>query len=100
MERARRPGSKLVKVGVRIGILSGVDMEALRFALSALTLDTELASVDFDIQSCMRQNRCLDCGCEFSSGVCSGCCPRCTSDKIALLGGDELDLAYVEVEEA
>jgi len=99
-ERACRPGSKLVKIGVRIGVLSGVDVEALRFALSALTANTELAGVTFDLQSCTRQNRCLACGCEFKSGICSGCCPSCSSENVALLGGDELDLAYIELEEA
>lgn len=99
-EQARRPGSTLIKIGVRVGVLAGVDTEALRFAFTALTQGTDLDVVDFDIQNCSRRNRCLDCGHEFESEVYSDPCPCCASEKSALVGGDELDLAYVEVEEA
>ena len=45
-----------------------MDNDALRFALTALTLDTELEKVDFEIQSCPRRNRCVECGKEFEFG--------------------------------
>lgn len=99
-EAARRAGSKLLRIGVRVGILSGVDNDALRFAFAALTQGTNLDAVDFEIQSCPRRNRCLECDCEFESGVYSDPCPRCASERSILAGGEELDLAYVEVEEA
>lgn len=99
-EAARQNGAKLIRIGIRVGALSGVDNEALRFALSALTLDTDLEGVDYEIQSCPRRNRCLDCGLEFASTITSFPCPNCQSEELLLAGGDELDLAYIEVEEA
>jgi hydrogenase nickel incorporation protein HypA/HybF len=99
-EAARRPGSKLVRVGIRIGVLAGVNSDALRFAFMALTQGTELDTVEFDIQNCLRRNRCLDCGHEFESAIFNGSCSYCASERVALVGGDELELAYVEVEEA
>ncbi len=99
-EVARRSGARLVRIGVRIGVLSGVDGDALRFALTALQLDTDLEEVEFEIQSCPRRNRCLDCGHEFASPLYSAPCVRCLSERVALAGGDELDLAYIELEEA
>ena len=51
-EAANRGGLKLLRVGVRIGILAGVDNDALQFAFSALTQGTELDSIHFEIQSC------------------------------------------------
>jgi hydrogenase nickel incorporation protein HypA/HybF len=99
-EAARRTGSKLVRIGIRIGTLAGVDSDALRFAFTALTQGTELDAVAFEIQSCPRRNRCLDCDHEFETAIYSDPCPFCASETIALVGGDELDLAYVEVEEA
>jgi hydrogenase nickel incorporation protein HypA/HybF len=99
-EAARHAGSKLVRVGIRIGALAGVDTDALRFAFTALTQGTELDAVDFEIQNCPRRNRCLDCDHEFESALYSDLCPCCASESVVLVGGDELDLAFVEVEEA
>jgi hydrogenase nickel incorporation protein HypA/HybF len=98
-EARRRKGAILISIGVRVGVLSGVDEEALRFAFTALTLDTNLQEVIFEVLSCNRRNRCLDCGHEFETPLYVAPCPCCRSEKIALAGGDELDLAYVEVEE-
>lgn len=99
-EAARRPASKLVRIGVRIGMLAGVDSDALRFAFTALTQGTELDGVAFEIESSPRRDRCLDCNREFASGLYCDACPSCASQRVALVGGDELDLAFVEVEEA
>jgi hydrogenase nickel incorporation protein HypA/HybF len=98
-ECARRSGVKLTRIGVRIGVLAGVDIEALRFAFEALTKDTELEQVGIEIQSCPRRNRCLDCEEEFVSELYTEPCPKCASEHVILTGGEELDLAFIEVEE-
>lgn len=95
----RRAGATLVRVGVRVGVLSGVNIEALRFAFMALTQGTELEAVDFEIEDCCRRDRCLACGCEFKSDLYSIPCPKCAAVESVLVGGDELDLTFVEVEE-
>lgn len=98
-EAGRRKGAILISIGVRVGALSGVDKEALRFAFTALTLGTDLQEVRFEILSCNRRNRCFDCSQEFETPMYVAPCPCCRSEKIAFAGGDELDLAYVEVED-
>jgi hydrogenase nickel incorporation protein HypA/HybF len=98
-EAARRPGSKVVCIGVRVGVLSGVDNDALRFAFNALVAGTDLESWKCEIENCRRRNRCQECGYEFESDVYDASCPRCAFGDIVLVGGDELELAYVEVEE-
>ncbi len=100
IEAARRAGSKLVRIGIRIGTLAGVDGDALRFAFTALTRGTDLDAVEFEIQSCPRRNRCLDCDEIFETTLYSAPCPRSRSEQSILAGGGELELAYVEVEEA
>jgi hydrogenase nickel incorporation protein HypA/HybF len=98
-ETAQRRGATLMVIGVRVGALSGVDQDALRFAFGALVMETRLSAVKLEILNSLRRDRCLDCGNEFESpGHCLGC-PCCGSTKVVLVGGDELDLAYVEVEE-
>jgi hydrogenase nickel incorporation protein HypA/HybF len=100
LEQARRPGSTLVKIGVRIGALAGVDIDALRFAFTALTQGTDLDGTCLEVEARPRRNCCLACGHEFESELYSAPCPACASDNVVLAGGDDLDLAYVELEEA
>jgi hydrogenase nickel incorporation protein HypA/HybF len=99
VEAGRRSGSRLVCIGVRIGVLSGVDNDALEFAFNALTAETDLSGLKFEIQSSQRRNRCLKCGSEFESSIYNPSCPRCGFEDTLLIGGDELELAYVEVED-
>ena len=56
-EAKRHPGSKLLKVGLRIGEWSGVDPDSLRFCFEALVLGSENAPA-LDIEFRPRQNRC------------------------------------------
>ena len=41
-EAARHPGSRVTKVGMRIGGLAGVDRESLTFCFQVLVKDTDL----------------------------------------------------------
>ena len=98
-EAARRPGARLVAVTVRIGVLAGVDADALRFAWDVMSEQAEYESVTLEIQMMPRRNRCQECGCEFVTEMYSEPCPECSSDNNTLLSGDEMQLASVEVEE-
>jgi hydrogenase nickel incorporation protein HypA/HybF len=102
-ETALRPGARLVGIGVRIGVLSGVDVDALRFAFECITAETEDAKVVLTAESCPRVNRCEDCAHEFSSSApapfSDAACPRCHSTRTSFVSGDQLDIAFVEVEE-
>ena len=95
----RRPGSLLTGIGVRVGVLSGVDREALDFAFTALTKGTLLESVQFRIESVARRSRCRGCGLEFESEAWGLPCPECHSMNSELIAGNELDLVYIEVDE-
>lgn len=98
-EAGRLAGSRLKKIGVRVGVLSGVDLQALEFALMAIRAGTELEAVEIDLQSCPRKNRCVKCGFEFETEMYSKPCPDCASEQIQLIGGEELELAFIEVDE-
>ncbi len=102
-EAARRPGAKLMGIGVRIGVLSGVDIDALRFAFDCIVAETEDEKVVLTTEKCPRVNRCAECGYEFASPSLSpftdAPCPRCHSANTGFVSGDQLDIAFVEVEE-
>jgi hydrogenase nickel incorporation protein HypA/HybF len=102
-ETSRRPGARLVAIGVRVGVLSGVDVDALRFAFECLVADTDEQGVAFTIEACARVNRCDECGHEFPSAPESpftdAPCPLCRSRQTRFVSGDQLDLKFIEVEE-
>ncbi|MES2220603.1 MAG: hydrogenase maturation nickel metallochaperone HypA [Acidobacteriota bacterium] len=98
-EAACRPGARLVAVTVRIGVLAGVDSDALQFAWDVMSQQAESYPVTLRIESMPRRNRCQNCGCEFVTEMYSEPCPECSSDKSTLVSGDEMQLASVEVEE-
>jgi hydrogenase nickel incorporation protein HypA/HybF len=97
-EAAKR-SSKPVKVGLRIGELSAVDPDALRFSFEALTVETDLQGLELEIEFCRRRHRCLECGTEFDVKDFIFDCPQCGNNRNECISGDELQLAYVELEE-
>ena len=99
-EVRRRAGVRPVKVGVLVGELAGLDPDALRFAFEALTLDTPLAGLALDIEFRASRSRCHDCGHEFEVRNFELMCPACGSLSTHRISGDELEFAYLEIEEA
>ncbi len=97
-EAAKR-NAKPVKVGLRIGELSAIDPDALRFSFEALTAETDLQGLELEIEFCPRRHRCLECGTEFEAKDFIFDCPQCRANRTECIGGDELQLAYVELEE-
>jgi hydrogenase nickel incorporation protein HypA/HybF len=98
-ELRRRPGNRAVKVGVRIGELAGVDPDALTFAFEALTLETPLAGLVLDVDYRAPRGHCRDCGGEFEVRNFELLCPGCGRVNAECISGDEIEFAYLEVEE-
>jgi hydrogenase nickel incorporation protein HypA/HybF len=98
-ELRRRPGSRAVKVGVRIGELAGVDPDALSFAFEALTIETPLAGLALDVEYRALRCRCRECSHEFEARNFELSCPACHSLNTGRISGDELEFAYLEIED-
>jgi hydrogenase nickel incorporation protein HypA/HybF len=98
-ELERRPGTRPLKVGVRIGALAGVDPDALSFAFEALTLDTDFAGLAIDIEYVAPRSRCRECSREFEVRNYELFCPACGSLNTERLSGDEMEFTYLEIEE-
>lgn len=87
------------KVCVRIGEMAAIDQDALRFCFEAMTQETELEGLGLEIEFCPRRHRCAECGREFAVQDFDFRCPDCASLNTECISGDELELAYLEVEE-
>ena len=97
-EAERFPGKHICKVGVRIGELAGVDPDAMRFCFEALVQGTELEPLALEIEYCPRRYQCRACTHSYAAAREDSACPECGMRESQFLGGDELELAYLEVE--
>ena len=98
-ETRQRPGSVPCKVGVRIGELAGVNPDALRFSFEILTRETEFPEVQLEIEMCPRRHFCPECNLDFSVIEFDSRCPRCSYETTRCVSGDQLEIAYLEMEE-
>lgn len=98
-ELARHPGSRGLEVGLRVGELSGVEPDALRFSFQALLAGSELEGLRVAIEPCPRRYRCPACGWEYAVQGWKLACPECGDGKPQCVGGNELELSYLELEE-
>jgi hydrogenase nickel incorporation protein HypA/HybF len=99
VEAARHPGSRPMKIGLKIGELAAVDPDSLQFAFEVLTRETELEGLKLEIEFCPRRHHCLDCGTEFDVKNFDFRCTKCQSTRNQCISGDELQMAYLELEE-
>ncbi|HEU5401657.1 MAG TPA: hydrogenase maturation nickel metallochaperone HypA [Terriglobales bacterium] len=99
-EAERRPNTRFLKVGLRIGELAAVDRDALSFGWEVLTKDTAWHGLALEIESVPRRQRCTVCGHEFEAPDFMTACPKCAELMTVTIAGDELDIAYLEVEES
>jgi hydrogenase nickel incorporation protein HypA/HybF len=100
VEAKLHDGARFTKVGVRIGELSGVDPDALSFAFQALTVQSEWERLALEIEYCPRMQCCRQCHNEFRCAPCETECPACGAAETVLVAGEELDIAFLEMEDA
>lgn len=99
VEALRFPGRHITAVGVRVGELAGLDPGALRFCFEALVRGTNLEPLALEIDFRPRRHECCSCGNTFAPSLEDFACPHCGSTNSRFLGGDELELAFLEVED-
>lgn len=97
MQRKKLP--PVQTIALRLGALSNVDSEALRFSFDAIVSDTPLAGAKLEIERVAVQGNCRACQHNFAVHDFVFACPRCNSGQIDMTRGDELDIAYLEVAE-
>ncbi len=90
-------GAKICSLKVRIGPLSGVVVEALRFAFEALAPGSPAEGARFDIEETQLEFHCPECGAVYNTPVGAYECPACGCTRGELRGGNELELISIEV---
>jgi hydrogenase nickel incorporation protein HypA/HybF len=96
-QAARHNGAAVLAVQVKIGVLSGVDCEALRFAWEVARQGTEVAGAQLEIERVPLLVRCPGCGMTHTPEVQAIFCPRCITPEQDILSGRELELTSLEI---
>ena len=89
-------GAKVAAVQLRVGKLSGVVPDAMRFCFEMVTDGTTLEGARLEIQEPEGRGRCRRCGDDFVLPDPVLLCP-CGSADVELLSGRELSVTSVEV---
>lgn len=96
-EEAARAGAPLAKVGVRLGEMSGVVEEALRFAFDALKVQAGVPEASLVIEPIPVEALCPGCGStRRPEGDLILWCPDCGS-PMRVVSGEQMEIAWIEV---
>jgi len=99
VETAKASGAGRIRVlRLRVGALSGVVPEALRFAFDVVCRDTMAEGASLEMESVPAACWCPDCRAEFECVDFLSECPRCHQPSGELRRGRELEIASVEID--
>jgi hydrogenase nickel incorporation protein HypA/HybF len=90
--------TRVHRIVLRIGALSGVEPDALRLAFDAVAKGTPAAGANLELEAVPARGRCTDCDLEFdvdSDFIFT--CPKCGRIAGELVQGRELELARIEM---
>jgi hydrogenase nickel incorporation protein HypA/HybF len=96
-QAAANGASRVTRIVLRIGRLSSVDLDSLRFAYEALVPGTVAAGAELEIESVPARAHCQACDQDFAAetGFILSC-PRCRAFSSDIRSGRELDIARLE----
>ena len=86
-------------IRLRVGRLSGVEIEALRFGLELLLPQSALAGAAVAIEAVAPRLRCRACGVESEVKEPPFRCPACGSAEVELAAGREMQVESVDIAE-
>lgn len=90
-------GQRVLGLRLRVGTMSGVVPEAMRFAFDVVCRDTIAAGARLEIEAVPATCWCGECEIEFPYADFVSECPRCHGLSGELRRGRELEIAAVEI---
>jgi hydrogenase nickel incorporation protein HypA/HybF len=93
---AEKEGAKSIDlIHLRIGEISGVNIDSLRFAFEILSRETVAAGAKLECEKVLLAGRCMDCGEDFRPNDLVFRCPSCGSVSIEISAGREMEVDYI-----
>ena len=96
---AEMVGVRIQRIHLKVGQLSAVVPESLRFCFEVAAKETIADGAELAIEEIKVNARCKDCMHEWSVDEAVFVCPACDSGNIDLLSGRELNIESIEIEE-
>lgn len=90
---------RVARVNLKIGKLSAIVADSLRFCFEIAAADTPLAGAELKIDAIPVVARCNECRFQWTIETPVFTCPSCASGNIELLSGRELDIESIEIAE-
>jgi len=88
---------KVERVNLKVGKLSAVVPDSLRFCFDIVSKDTPLAGAELVIEETPVVARCRDCGARWTIAEPVFTCQACESGTLEILSGRELDIVSIEI---
>jgi len=99
LEKAKTvPASKITKINLTIGELSGIVDDCVEFYFDLLSKDTIAAEASLSFNRPPTRLRCRNCATTFSPDNLNWACPDCREQKIEIISGRECHVESIEVE--
>ena len=92
-------GGRLRIVRVVAGPMRAIDPDTMQFAWQAATADAGVDQVELELNLRPWTLRCPECACEWNSEQLEFACAACGCNRAFPLGGDELQVVSIEVDE-
>jgi len=92
-------GSRVRKVHVRVGLLTGVSPDSMQFYFEILREGTPCEEADLAVALEPLKAECESCGRQMMLDEPLWLCPHCGGSRLRFANGDELNLSSIEVED-
>jgi hydrogenase nickel incorporation protein HypA/HybF len=96
-EVALHPGTRATRVGVKIGSMAAVDADSLQFCFDSIVTGSDWEPLTLVTTIIPAERLCLGCSHQFVVEHFQPDCPACGSANTQSLGGDELDLEFLDI---
>jgi len=90
--------NKITKVVVKVGEMTCINEESLKFAFKAFSENTLIEEAQFIINRVEAEAKCINCGYVFKIYYTDKLCPKCDTYSNNIINGYELFLEEVEGE--
>ena len=97
-EAQKGNAQKIVEVELDIGTISGIEIQALNFAMEIAVKDTLLESARIKINRIEAISECMECGEFFNSELTFSQCPECKALNTRVIKGREMQVKSLLVE--
>ncbi len=90
--------SKITKIDLTIGELSGVASECVELYFDVLSKDTIAAEASLSFHRLPLKLRCRNCDASFSPDTFDWACPDCRGQNVEIISGHECSVTSIEVD--